>query len=87
MRYPSLDEAKRLAASGGRRRAPLARGLLADIRTPIEALTAAARASQPAFGAQFHPESILVREGAAMVRALLALSTRSNASDAKGSTA
>lgn len=38
MHYPSLDEAKRLAASGDYRRIPVARELLADIRTPIEVL-------------------------------------------------
>lgn len=35
---------------------------------------AVAHASHPTFGLQFHPESILTREGAAMVRAFLALS-------------
>ena len=87
MHHPSPDEAKRLAASGNRHRIPVENGLPAGIRTPIESLTAAARASRPAFGPQLHPPSILAREGAAMARAFPALSTRPGSSDAKGSTA
>ncbi len=38
MYYPSIDEAKQLAASGDYRRIPIARELLSDIRTPIEVM-------------------------------------------------
>ncbi len=38
MHYPSIDEAKTLAASGDYRRIPIACELLSDIRTPIEVM-------------------------------------------------
>ncbi len=38
MHYPSLDEAKQLAAQGDYRRIPVARELLSDVRTPVEVL-------------------------------------------------
>ena len=49
MNQMTLDEVKRIAASGDYRRIPVTREILADIRTPVETLRALQKVSGHCF--------------------------------------
>ena len=78
---PSLEEARRYAASGGDR---VLRLSCADRLKPIECLTVAAMTPEddvmavrhtqcPVFGVQFHPESIPTPDAKQMLRNIIEL--------------